>query len=70
VLAEIKADPALRHVPDVVLTTSQDEQDVLQAYRAYANSFITKPVDLKTFLAVVEAIDSFWLTIVQLPQTT
>ena len=67
VLAEIKADPDLKRVPVVVLTTSQDEQDVLQAYNTHANCYITKPVDLKQFLSVVEAIDSFWLTIVKLP---
>ncbi|MCX6996468.1 MAG: response regulator [Kiritimatiellaeota bacterium] len=67
VLAEIKEDPDLKHIPVVVLTTSQDERDVLQAYNTHANCFITKPVDLQQFLAVVEAIDSFWLTIVKLP---
>ena len=67
VLAEIKADPALKRVPVVVLTTSQDERDVLQAYNTNANCYITKPVDLRQFLSVVEAIDNFWLTIVKLP---
>ncbi len=67
VLAEIKTDPDLKHIPVVVLTTSQDERDILHAYNAYANCYITKPVDLKQFLAVVEAIDNFWLTIVKLP---
>jgi two-component system, chemotaxis family, response regulator Rcp1 len=69
VLAEIKTDPDLKRIPVVVLTTSQDERDVLHAYNAYANCYITKPVDLKQFLSVVEAIDSFWLTIVKLPPT-
>ena len=67
VLAEIKADPDLKRVPVVILTTSQDEQDILHAYNTHANCYITKPVDLKQFLAVVEAIDGFWLTIVKLP---
>jgi len=67
VLAEIKRDPDLKRIPVVVLTTSQDEQDVLQAYDTHANCYITKPVDLKQFLSVVEAIDNFWLTIVKLP---
>jgi CheY-like chemotaxis protein len=67
VLAEVKADPDLRRIPVVVLTTSQDERDVLEAYNTHANCYITKPVDLKQFLAVVEAIDNFWLTIVKLP---
>jgi two-component system, chemotaxis family, response regulator Rcp1 len=67
VLAEIKTDPSLKHVPVVVLTTSQDERDILQAYSTHANCYITKPVDLKQFLSVVEAIDNFWLAIVKLP---
>ena len=67
VLAEIKADPDLKRIPVVVLTTSTDEQDVLRAYNTHANCYITKPVDLKQFLSVVEAIDNFWLTIVKLP---
>jgi chemotaxis family two-component system response regulator Rcp1 len=67
VLAEIKSDPELKRVPVVVLTTSQDERDVLHAYNQYANCYITKPVDLKQFLSVVEGIDNFWLSIVKLP---
>ena len=67
VLAEIKTDPDLKRVPVIVLTTSQDEQDVLWAYDTHANCFITKPVDMKKFLEVVKTIDSFWLTIVKLP---
>jgi CheY-like chemotaxis protein len=67
VLAEIKNDPDLRRVPVVVLTTSQDERDVLHAYNTHANCYITKPVDLKQFLAVVAAIDNFWLSVVKLP---
>jgi two-component system, chemotaxis family, response regulator Rcp1 len=67
VLAEIKTDPDLKRIPVVVLTTSQDEQDILRAYNTYANCYITKPVDLKQFLSVVDSIDNFWLTIVKLP---
>ena len=67
VLAEIKADKALQTIPVVVLTTSQAEQDVLHAYSRHANCYITKPVDFRQFLEVVEAIESFWLTIVKLP---
>ena len=67
VLAEIKADKALRTIPVVVLTTSQAEQDVLHAYSLHANCYITKPVNFSQFLGVVEAIESFWLTIVKLP---
>jgi CheY-like chemotaxis protein len=67
VLADIKADPALRTIPVVVLTTSSAEQDVLRSYELQAASYITKPVDLEQFITVVKSIEDFWLTIVTLP---
>jgi chemotaxis family two-component system response regulator Rcp1 len=67
VLASLKADPALRHIPVVVLTTSDAEADVLESYQLHANCYITKPVDLEQFVEVVRSIDDFWLTIVKLP---
>ena len=67
VLAEIKADPELRRVPVVVLTTSSAEKDVLESYNLYANCYITKPVDLDQFVKIVSSIEDFWLTVVKLP---
>jgi len=67
VLAEIKADPSLMRIPVVVLTTSEAEKDILQAYNLHANSYIIKPVDLDQFIAVMRSIEDFWLTIVKLP---
>jgi chemotaxis family two-component system response regulator Rcp1 len=67
VLAEIKKDPALKHIPVVVLTTSSAEQDVASAYDLHANCYITKPVDLGQFVKVVQSIEDFWLSIVRLP---
>ena len=67
VLEEIKADPDLRRIPVVVMTTSEDEQDILRAYDLHANCFITKPVDLNQFIEVTKSIHNFWLTIVKLP---
>ena len=68
VLEEIKSDENLRHIPVVILTTSQSDEDILKAYGLYANCFVTKPVDLDQFLKVVEIIEDFWLTIVKLPK--
>lgn len=68
VLAEIKNDPELRHIPVVILTTSEAEQDILRIYEHHANCYITKPVDLEQFIKVVKSIEDFWLTIVKLPQ--
>ncbi len=67
VLAEIKADEQLRRIPVVVLTTSSAEQDILKMYDLHANCYITKPVDLNQFSAIVKAIEEFWFTIVKLP---
>ena len=67
VLAEIKNDEALKYIPVVILTTSQDEQDVLKSYGLHANCYITKPVELEQFISVVKAIEDFWLGIVILP---
>jgi len=66
-LVDIKADPKLRRIPAVILTTSQDERDVLGAYDSYANCYIVKPVDLEQFIAVVKSIEEFWFQIVRLP---
>ncbi len=66
-LAEIKADPALRPIPVVVLTSSRQDQDVLACYDLHANCYITKPADLDQFIAIVRSIVDFWLTVARLP---
>jgi len=68
VLQEIKEDEILKRIPVVILTTSQAEQDIVKSYDLYANAYITKPVDLDQFLAVVKAVEGFWLEIVRLPE--
>jgi len=68
VLAEIKADPQLRRIPVVILTTSGAEQDIANAYQLNANCYITKPVDFLQFMQQVQSIEDFWLTVVKLPQ--
>jgi CheY-like chemotaxis protein len=67
VLKEIKADPQLRSIPVVVLTTSRAEEDVVRAYDLHANCYITKPVDFRQFVSVVQSIENFWLAVVKLP---
>lgn len=68
VLAEIKADPDLRRIPVIILTTSEAELDVMSAYDQHANCYITKPVDLVQFETVVRSIEGFWFDIVHLPK--
>ncbi len=67
VLAEIKVDPDLKVIPVVVMTTSQAEQDILRSYQLHANCYITKPVNFDRFMEVVQSIEYFWLSIVQIP---
>jgi CheY-like chemotaxis protein len=67
VLVEVKADPSLRNIPVVILTSSEAERDIAQAYDLHANCYITKPVDLDQFIHVVKSIEEFWFTIVKLP---
>jgi two-component system response regulator len=67
VLAEIKNDKNLRRIPVVVLTISQNEEDVERAYDLHANCYITKPVDFDQFVKVVREVEGFWLTVVKLP---
>ncbi len=67
VLEDIKNDVALKHIPVVILTSSQAEEDILRSYRLHANCFITKPVDLEQLTKVVQGIEQFWFTLVRLP---
>jgi two-component system, chemotaxis family, response regulator Rcp1 len=64
VLAEVKFDNELRHIPVVVLTSSEKEEDIIKSYQLYANCYITKPLKFTEFVKVVNSIESFWFTIV------
>ncbi|MFF3448630.1 response regulator [Streptomyces sp. NPDC002667] len=68
VLEKIKSDPALSHIPVVVLTTSAAEEDILRSYKLHANAYVTKPVDLDQFIAAVRQIDDFFVQVVRLPR--
>ena len=67
VLAEVKADESLRHIPVIVLTTSQADEDVLRSYQLHANAYVTKPVDFDGFIEAIRQIDHFFVSVVQLP---
>jgi CheY-like chemotaxis protein len=70
VLAEIKKDEDLHHIPVVVLTTSQADEDILCSYQLHANAYVTKPVDFDRFISVVRQIDDFFVSVVKLPPRT
>lgn len=66
-LREIKADPKLRQIPIVVLTTSKSEEDIYLSYDLGANSFITKPVTFASLVEVMKITVRYWFEIVELP---
>ena len=67
VLAEIKEDSALKHIPVVILTGSREMDDIVKTYDLHANCYVTKPIDFEQFIMMVKSITDFWLTIVKLP---
>lgn len=67
VLSEIKSDPVLRTIPVVVLTTSESGDDIRHCYMDYANSYVTKPLDVDRFITSVESIVQYWMRTVELP---
>ena len=68
-LDEIKADPELRQIPVVILTSSQAEEDIVRTYDLGASSFITKPVTFESLVHVVRTIGKYWIGIVALPSS-
>lgn len=68
VLAAVKEDPQLRSIPVVVLTTSEADEDIARSYSLHANAYVTKPVDFDRFIAVVQQIDDFFVSVVKLPR--
>jgi two-component system response regulator len=66
-LKEIKADPDLRRIPIVVMTTSQAEEDVFRSYDFGASSFITKPVTFDRLVELMKALGNYWVEFVELP---
>jgi CheY-like chemotaxis protein len=68
VLNEIKQDDRLKTIPVIVLTTSSDARDIDSCYKAGANSYVTKPVDLPGFLQAVQRLTQWWFEVVVLPK--
>jgi len=66
VLAEIKADDKLKHIPIVILTASESEADIEKCYNLHANCYVTKPIDLDLCSSVVQSIEDFWFTVAKL----
>ena len=66
-LKEIKADPELRRIPIVVLTTSKAEEDILRTYDLGVNSYVTKPVTFKSLVELIKILGRYWFEVVELP---
>jgi len=67
VVKYIKTNPALKHIPVIIFTTSASANDILESYANHANCFITKPVDVAEFQAAIASLEHFWISVVQLP---
>lgn len=67
-LKEIKADPKLRGIPIIALTTSQAEEDILNTYDLGVNSYVTKPVTFDDLVEIMKVLGRYWFEIVELPQ--
>jgi two-component system, chemotaxis family, response regulator Rcp1 len=67
VLEDIKADPRLKAIPVVMLTSSTNADDVTRAYEAYVNCYVQKPTSWDSWGEVVQAIEKFWCSLVKLP---
>ena len=70
VLQHIKNHEELKHIPVIMLTTSSDDVDIIKSYKNHSNCYITKPVDINSFIDVISTIEDFWISIVQLPPKT
>jgi CheY-like chemotaxis protein len=66
-MEDMKADPSLRRIPVVVLTSSEAEEDVVRSYELNANAYLTKPVDFDGFVDIVKRIEDFWFSVVKMP---
>jgi len=67
VLKIVKNDPDLKHIPVVILTSSEAEKDIVKSYQLHANCYIAKPVTLESFMEVIRSVEEFWLGVVKLP---
>lgn len=67
VLEEVKEDRHLRHIPVVILSSSEAQDDITSAYDHHANAYLRKPVDPFEFIDMIKRLEEFWFSIVRLP---
>ena len=66
-MQDMDADPELRRIPVVVLTSSEAEEDVVRSYELSANAYLTKPVDFDGFVEIISRLENFWFEVVKMP---
>ena len=67
ILREIRSDDSIKHIPIVVLTTSDADEDILKSYQLGANCYVQKPIGIREFQQMLSALENFWFTVVKLP---
>ena len=67
ILAAIRTHEHSKHIPVIMLTSSEADEDIVKSYSHNANSYVTKPVDFEKFLYAIRSLEQFWLTVVKLP---
>ena len=68
ILKELRNTESTKHIPFVIMTTSDMDEDILNSYQLTANCFLTKPVDAKKFVTMIHELSDFWFKVVKLPQ--
>lgn len=69
VLRHIRSNPKFRHIPVIMLTSSNEEKDLIESYKLGANSFVVKPVDIMQFIDAIRVLGKYWVVINQTPRT-
>lgn len=70
VLREIKEDPLLKIIPVVIITSSREEQDLVESYRLGVNAYVVKPVEFKKFVEAIRQLGAFWAVLNEIPGNT
>ena len=68
VLKELKTNPAYKHIPVVILTSSNSVSDICTSYQLNANCFVSKPIELDSFMNIINEVERFWINIAKLPK--
>jgi len=68
-LKQIKEHDDLKHIPVIMLTSSEDDLDITESYQNYCSGYVTKPVNISDFIRIISGIENFWFALVKLPNS-